>query len=254
MEVIVRGKSIQTFPDLLAAGQFYLEEHCRQWLEHQATCVLPPIPWTVYNRVLGPNLSDDGRKKDGEIGDDAELMVYKNVTKCGERNGEPLFLIAQLDYDPDNKTKQTPALLKSFLSDKRQRDQLSSVTEKMDVDLIIVHQEIGAIIMETKSAADPLNKIAHALNSLCKAENLLRVFCSESFPLYKVIVFPNCESLSQHQKKTIHKLEGENGFVFCDKAFATNPDAVSKLLVRFKSTTLEKGYPNLKEETDVLLW
>ena len=252
-EVIVRGRSVQTFPDLCTAGQYYVEEYFNQWSKRRVTCIVPPIPWIVYNRVLGPQLKKEGGIAAKERGDNAELIVYKNVFTCGERNEEPMFLIAQVDFDPDNKSKKTPAVVASFLPATKQA-QLAEATKKMDIDLTVLHTNVGAIVVEIKAAVNPLVEIGNAVTSLHKAEGLFRLF-DESFPIYKVAVFPNCtwESLSEHQKGELKRLEVKDGFVFCDRAFATDPEAVSTLLSKLKTATLEKECPNLPERTDKLL-
>ena len=105
-EVIVRGKSVQTFPTLHEAGQHYVKEYFPMWSKRRTACIVPPIPWTAYNRSLGPQLgAADGAVKSNEPGDNAELAVCKNIFSCGEMYEEPMFLLAQVDWDPENKSK-----------------------------------------------------------------------------------------------------------------------------------------------------
>ncbi|CAB4012005.1 Hypothetical predicted protein [Paramuricea clavata] len=250
-EVIVRGRSAETFADLRSAGHYYVAEYFSQWLLRRATCVVPPIPWTAYNRVLGPQFKAS-KSVAKERGDDTELMVYKTIFKCGELYGAPMFLIAQIDYDPQNKTKQLPTVLTSFLPDNKQQ-QLALASKKLDIDLAIVHTDIGAIVVEIKAATNPLVDIGDAITSLHKAESLLRLFCHELFPIFKVALFPNSECLSEHQKSEIKRLEQKDGFEFCDSAFSSQPEAVLHLLTRLKEVTTKKGYPKLLEEANELL-
>jgi len=252
-EVVVRGRSIQTFPDLCTSGQYYVEQYFSQWSKRRVTCIVPPIPWTVYNRALGPHLKEEPGISAKQRGDNAELSVYKNVFTCGEQYEEPMFLIAQVDFDPDNKTKHTPNVIASFLPAAKQT-QLTTASKKMDIDLTILHINIGAILIEIKASANPLVEIGNAVTSLHKAEGFLKLF-DESFPVYKVAVFPNCtESLSEHQKAELKRLELKDNFTFCDYAFAIHPEAVSKVLSHFKSVTQQTVCPlNLTKRTDTLL-
>ena len=251
-EVIVRGRSDMAFSDLRWAGHHYVTEYFSQW-RSGVTCVVPPVPWTAYNRVLRPE-PKGSKSKSKEQGDDAELMVYKTVFKCGEQNEEPMFLIAQIDYDPENKKKLLPAVLRSFLPNHKHQ-QLALCSKKLDIDLAIVHTDIGAILVEIKAATNPLVDIGDAATSLQKAESLLRLFCHELFPIYKLAVFPNSqtECLSEHQKSEIERLEQKHDFKYCDNAFSSQPETVLNLLTRQKVVTSEKAYPNLLEEANELL-
>ena len=253
-EVIVRGKSVQTFPTLHEAGQHYVKEYFPMWSKRRTACIVPPIPWTAYNRSLGPQLgAADGAVKSNERGDNAELAVCKNIFSCGEMYEEPMFLLAQVDWDPENKSKQTLAVVESFLPSTK-RSQLMSVSKKLDIDLTIIHTNIGVIVIEVKAAANPLVDIGNAVTSLRKAEGLLRLF-DESVPIYKVVAFPNCvfEKLSEHQKAEIERLRLKDDFMFCDMAFTVHPEVVAKLFLDLKTKTLEQGCPNLTERTDTLL-
>lgn len=252
-EVIVRGRSAETFADLQTAGHYYVSEYFSHWLLRRETCVVPSIPWTAYNRVLGPRLKT-GQSVSKERGDDTELVVYKTVFKCGELYEQPMFIIAQIDYDPENKTKKLPTVLMSFLPDAKQQ-LLASISEKLDIDLATIHTDIGAIMIEIKAATNPLVDIGDAVTSLHKAESLLRLFCDELFPVYKVALFPNSECLSDHQKSEIKRLEEKDDFIFCDQEFSSQPEAVLRLLTRLKELTTQKSYSKgkLLEEADELL-
>ena len=250
-EVIIRGKSITTFPDLATAGRYYLEEYYSQWLERRIICIVPPIPWTAYNRVLGPQLKPEESMAKIK-GDDAELIVYKSFLSWGEKNKEPMFLVAQVDYDPDNKIKNTGSVLSSFLTDEKGK-QLAVASKKMDIDLLVLHAEIGAIIVEIKAASNPLTSIRDALISLNKGEDLLRLFCEETFPIYKIALFPNCapESLTEARKTEITKLRAKNIFHFCDESLITKPD---KLFDDLKAATRTQSYRVLPEVDKLLCW
>lgn len=252
--VIVRGRSVLSFPDLVTAGQYYIGEYFSNWVQHRATCIVPPIPWTAYNRVLGPQLRlEQPMVVEGkERGDNAELVIYKMFFSWGERYNEPMFLLAQVAYDPDDKSKKTTSVLSAFLPDSKQQ-QLALVSKKMDIDLVIVHADIGAVIVEIKATTSPLSVIGDAVASLRKGESLLRLFCDEMMPIYRVALFPNCahESLTEVQMAEINRLETKNNFVFCDGALAKEPEAVSKMFEKFKLLTQEKGCPILDE---LLYW
>lgn len=252
-QVIVSGKSVLTFPDLVNAGQHYLEEYFGSWVKQRATCIVPQIPWTAYNRALGPQLRT-GNSDGKERGDDAELLVYKKLFSWGEQHNQPMFLIAQVEYDPDNKSKKTTSVLSAFLPDSKQQ-QLALASKKMDIDLVIVHAHIGSIIVEIKATSSPLSVIGDAVTSLRKGENLLRLFCDEMFPIYKVALFPNSsfESLSEDQIAEIHRLEIKNNFVFCDSALiAEDSEVVSKVFENFKTLT-QKNHCSIQPEIDQLL-
>ena len=252
--VILRGKSVQTYPDLLSAGEHYIKEYFNDWLARRLVSIVPPIPWIAYNRVLGPPLKETEASRMPKLrGDNAELMVYKNVYLCGEKFCEPMFLIAQMDYDPDNKTKQFTSLLTSFLP-KAKLQQLELASRKMDIDLLIIHAEIGVVVVEIKAAVNPLVEIGATTASLRKAENILRLFCNEDFPIYKLAAFINCESLNEGQRAEIQRLEAKDGFTLCDKAFVVHPEEVQRILGGFKARTRVKGYPNLIEQADNLLY
>ena len=254
-EVIVRGRSILSFPDLPTAGEYYLSEYFPEWVKRRAACIVPPIPWTAYNRVLGPQLKPDSHASLlGKVrGDNAELMVYKTVFTWAEQHGEPVFFLAQVDYDPENKSKKVTSVLSSFLPDAKQ-PQLTLMTKKMDVDLAIVHVGIGAVIVEIKATINPLLDIGDALTSLHKGESLLRLFCDEAFPVYKVALFPNCakESLSEVQVAEMKRLESKNSFVFADGATANSMEGFAKLFEGFKRLTGEKAI--LPEADKLLHW
>ena len=250
-EVVVRGRSVETFADLHTAGHYYVTAYFSQWLLRRATCVVPPIPWTAYNRILGPQLKEN-RGIARERGDNTELMVYKTVFRCGEQYGEPMFLIAQMDYDPENKTKQLPTVLETFLPDEK-REQITSASKKLDIDLAIIHADIGAIVVEIKAATNPLLDIGDATTSLHNAENLLRLFCHAAFPIYKVAAFPTSQPLSDLQNSEIQRLEKKDGFVFCDATFSSQPEEVHTLLTKLKKLTAQRGYPKLMEDADKLL-
>lgn len=255
--VIVRGRSVLAFPDLVTAGKYYLEEYFINWVKQRAICIVPPIPWTAYNRVLGPQLKPehplivDGKER----GDNAELLIYKMFFAWGEKHNEPMFIIAQVDYDPDNKSKKTSSVLSAFLPDSKQQ-QLALVSKKMDIDLVIVHTNIGAVIVEIKAAASPLSVIGDTVSSLRKGENLMRLFCNEIFPIYKVALFPNClsDSLPEGQIAEISRLEEKNDFLFLDSALAEKPETMSRVFEKLKLLTQEKGHPDMHEINTLLYW
>lgn len=257
LEVIVRGRSVLTFPDLPTAGQYYLDEYFQEWVKRRVPCIVPPIPWTVYNRVLGPVLKPESQASVlGKVrGDNTELMVYKTVLLWGEQYKEPVFFLAQVDYDPENKSKKMISVLSSFLSDAKQK-QLAVMSKKMDIDLAIIHADVGVVIVEIKAVVNPLLDIGDALASLHKGESLIRLFCDEALPVYKVALFPNCgrESLSEAQMAELKRLEVKNNFVFCDGASTGSVEGVAKLFESFKSSTREKGCSILPEADKLLHW
>ena len=235
--VIVRGRSNVTYSDLVEAGKHYLKEHFPDWVETKATCILPQIPAIAYNRALAPPLGEKGPGPK-ERGDDAELAVYKKLFSWGQEHKEPMFIIAQVDYDRDNQSKNTHSVLSAFLPVSKLH-KLDLASKKLDIDFVIVHADIGAIIVEVKASENPLNAIRDATTSLRKGENFLQLFCHESFPIpvYKVAVFPNCSFDSKMSE--ILRLCNKNNIVSCDVAFIKDSEEVSKLFEKFKIHTCQ---------------
>ena len=225
-------------PDLVDAGKNYLKQNkVSDWVEKKVNHILPKIPENAKER-----------------GDDAELAVYKKLFSWGQEHKEPMFIIAQVEYDPVSKSKNTHSVLSAFLPDsKKVFLPPKSNKSKLEIDLVIVHANIGAIIVEIKATEEPLTVITDATNSLRRGNEFLRLFCDEVFPIYEVAVFPNClfDSLPEGKMNEIHDA---NKVVCCNSAFVKDSEVVSNLFEQFKTLTEDKGFSILPEVDILLPW
>ena len=235
-KVIVRGISNDDYFNLVEAGKHYLEQHFPDWVERKATSILPQIPSIAFTRALAPPPEGKGPGPN-ERGEYAELAVYNQLFSWGKKHDQPMFIIAQLNYHPED----TNEVLSAFLDFKG-----DEIKEKLEIDFVIVHAHIGVILVEVKATENPASgkcSIRGAATSLRKGENLVRLFCDGLFPIYKLAVFPNC-SFKSLSGDDMTRIRCHSDIIPCDSTFVEE----------FKTLTQGKGFSSLPEVDILLPW
>jgi len=161
----VIGAVRTTFTSFEKANEVYMEQHFPQWQEKQQTFVIPPryeyrdqyIPQEgsaiTINSKLKENASDRLR------GDQAEEKVVSAFIRYGRSHEQPMFIFHNFKFQMLQRTSK-----QLNLAEKGEQ-----VTQ--EVDVIIVHRDLGVIVVEIKAIKNECDKEKDKQNYDIRNEN-----------------------------------------------------------------------------------
>ena len=162
------------------ANNFYMKIHFPGWQEHYKTCIIPPV--YEMNHEEKPNeiifQNEKRQVSDDRLSQLAEESVVYAFYNYGCKHAQPMFIFHGVKLDKIS-----------------QQQHGKKKNNSGESDIIIVHREIGIILVETKSmetfnkdtyrkAKDQLNDAEEFLKTIELGQHARRV------PVLKVIACP----------------------------------------------------------------
>ena len=162
------------------ANNFYMKIHFPGWQEHYKTCIIPPVYEMNHeekpNEIIFQNekrqVSDDRRS---QLAEESVVYAFYNY---GCKHAQPMFIFHGVKLDKIS-----------------QQQHGKKKNNSGESDIIIVHREIGIILVETKSM-ETFNKDSYrkAKDQLNDAEEFLKTIelgqHARRVPVLKVIACP----------------------------------------------------------------
>ena len=180
------GKELQSSEKM---ENFYMDNYYQGWKKDNETCVIPLVPKRKCVEI--PNKKNTQGNEDYRRGDLAEEEVQKAFKEYGKRHAQPMFIFHGVDFTRCFKEKQQP--IKG---------------ETLEGDVIIVHRNIGIILVEIKSTNKISNKRYYKpkkqlksyerfLKKLCQYATRPLVFKGSAFPpVFNISAFPPVFNIS----------------------------------------------------------
>ena len=143
----VKGPVGTKFPSFEEANNFYMEYNFQGWRQNFKTYVIPPV-YKIHSEEVPHEKADHfiplqkEMKASDHRGQLAEEKVLRAFVDYGNRHAQPMFIFHNFNFRSLDKFGKDPLQLAK---------NKSSVGHETEADLIIVHREIGVILVETKS-------------------------------------------------------------------------------------------------------
>ena len=221
----VSGPVIKSYESFEEANEVYMNQNFPDWRDGGQTFVVPPLfkytnwsmPQKGSNIHVNPKL--EGTASDQFRGDQAEEKILSAFAELQRTTGhhQPMFIFHNFKFKD----------LVSFMKSLKRTEEIR--TRDTESDLIIVHRDIGVILVETKAMKKyDRGMYNKAKDQLEKSEKLLTEnFFVPGKVVKKVIACPNLQSISRNEKGIIHLCKGDlNNFVkwWHDKIKSKKPD------------------------------
>ena len=152
----VKGPVGTKFPWFEEANNFYMEYNFQGWRQNFKAYVIPPV-YKIHSEEVPHEKADHfiplqkEMKASDHRGQLAEEKILRAFVDYGNHHAQPMFIFHNFNFRSLDKFGKDPLQLAKNKSSVGQTKDGYNEDHETEADLIIVHREIGVILVETKS-------------------------------------------------------------------------------------------------------